>query len=45
MELSKVEVAIIEEKLNAVKEDQIRELNELQLTFIGAESQSSSALN
>jgi len=35
MELSKVEVAIIEEKLNAVKEDQIRELNELQLTFIG----------
>jgi hypothetical protein len=35
MELSKVEVAIIEEKLNAVKEDQIRELNELQLAFVG----------
>jgi hypothetical protein len=35
MELSKVEIAIIEEKLNAVKEKQICELNELQLAFVG----------
>ena len=35
MELSKIEVAIIEEKLHAVKEEQIRELNELQLAFVG----------
>ena len=35
MELSKVEVALIEEKLKAVKEEQLRELNDLQLACVG----------